>query len=980
VTRSRQTICLWACAGVLLTVGLPFLYGRLTARSPERLVAEARRKLARGQYAEAEALARQALAGDSHHGGALLVAADAAASQKHLEAALKYYLQVPDDCSPALVEGQYGAGQILVDQGRLSEGEQKFRRALACDPGHRNSHIRLAYVLGITGRRWESVEHMLTILRSGHFPGEYLIFLGDVERVVERRRVLTRCRAVAPEDPLPLLGEARIAVVMDDLPEARRLLERVVASLPNENEAQARLGSMLLDMNEREEFNHWLARLPPAADAHPGIWMVRGLWFWEQNDLPTAARCFWEAVLRDPDHRQANYRLGTTLAAMKDPARAAPFFERAERLEALMSVIDELFRNNHDTQSMAQASALAEALGRTWEAWGWALLARGEDPRLDWAEQTIARLKPRLTPDLPRTLPERNPARQIDLSSFPLPGRTASAGPATPRPGDGQSQVQIRYADVAAAAGIQFVYFNSRDSSKPSTRIFESTGGGVAALDFDGDAWPDLYFTQGCRQPPVGPREEHRDRLFRNLGDGRAADVTEAAGLGDERFSQGISAGDCNNDGFPDLYLANIGGNRLYRNNGDGTFTETTAPAGIHGNDWTTSCLIADLNGDSWPDIYDVNFCAGPDVFTLLCGKKGAARACSPQAFDAAPDRVYLNRGDGTFEEVTESAGISAPNGYGLGIVAADFEGTGRLNLFIANDGTANFYFVNHSDRRDGKLRFVEQALVAGLAFDADGLPQACMGVAAGDADGNGLMDLHVTNFYNESDTLYLQQPGGGFVDMTRAASLREPSYEPLGFGTQFLDGDLDGMPDLVVTNGHVDDLRSAGQPYEMSPQFYRNVGGGRFVELPASSLGEFFERKYLGRGLARLDWDRDGKEDFAVSHIGSPAALVVNRTPRVGHFLALQFRGVACDRDAIGTTVQITAGGRTLMSQLTAGDGYQASNERRLVMGLGNASHIDKLVVRWLSGVEQTFSNVAPDRDVMLVEGRAELVSMPGK
>ena len=974
-----MTICLWASGAAFLTLGLLFLYERNTARSADRLLAEARRQLAMGRYREAETLAGQALARRPHDGWPLIVAAEAAASQKHLDAALEYYLQVPDDCSPASVSGQFGAGEILVHQGRLSDAEQKFRRALAGDPGHLYSHFRLAFVLGISGRRWESVAHLLTVVRSGRFPAEHLVMLGDVERVVDKRQILTWCRQNAPDDPLPLLGQARIALVTNDLAEARRLLERVVAVLPNENEAQARLGSVIQETGRDEEFLNWLARLPPAADQHPETWVVRGRWLLAQHELRAAARCFWEAVLRDPDHRQANYRLGTTLAALNDPLRAAPFLKRAEKLEELTTVIGDLYRNHHDKESMRKASLRTESLGRIWEAWGWARLARAEDPTLDWAQQTIARLEPLLRPDLPRTLPELEPARQIDFSAYPLPDWKAPRPLAAHEPRDESSPVQVRFADVAAEAGIQFVYFNSPDPSNRGTRIFETTGGGVAALDFDADAWPDLYFTQGCRQPRDEEQGEHRDRLFRNLGDGRAADVTEAAGLGDEQFSQGISAGDYNNDGFPDLYLANIGRNRLYRNNGDGTFADVTVTAGILGDDWTTSCLIADLNGDSWPDLYDVNFCAGLNVFTLLCPKNGVARSCSPRAFEAAPDRVYVNQGDGTFLDATESAGIIAPNGYGLGIVAADFEGAGSLNLFVANDGTANFYFVNQTDRRDGKLKFTEQALAAGLAFDADGLPQACMGVAAGDADSNGLIDLFVTNFYDESDTLYLQQPGGLFVDMTRQAGLRDPSPSPLGFGTQFLDGELDGLPDLVLTNGHVDDLRSIGQPYEMSPQYYRNIGSGRFIEVQVSSLGKFFEGKYLGRGLARLDWNRDGKEDFAVSHIGSPAALVVNRTEGAGHFLALQFRGVISNRDAIGTIVRITAGGRTRTSQLTAGDGYQASNERRLVFGLGDATTVEKLHVRWLSGAEQTFSNIAADADLLLIEGRHDLIRLPG-
>jgi hypothetical protein len=642
-------------------------------------------------------------------------------------------------------------------------------------------------------------------------------------------------------------------------------------------------------------------------------------------------------------------------------------------------LIDNLFRNPDDTALMHKASRVAESLDRLWEAWGWARVAQAEDPTLEWPSETIARIEPLLHAGLPRSIPERNPARRLDVSSYPLPDfehlHTAASSSAPTQ----LAHALIQFADIAEAAGIRFVYFNSPDPSTAGARIVETTGGGVAAFDFDGDTWPDLYFTQGCRLPPGEETGEHRDRLFRNQGNGRAADVTDAAGLGDTQFSQGICAGDYNNDGFPDLYLANLGRNRLYRNNGDGTFADVTDAAGLHGEHWTTSCLIADLNGDSWPDLYDVAYCSGENLVDLVCGGEGVMRSCSPLAFAAAPDQVYLNRGDGTFENVTSSSGIDAPNGYGLGIVAADFSGSGRLNVFVANDQAANFYFVNQTVDRERKLQFAEEALATGLAFDADGMARACMGVAAGDADGNGLIDLFVSNFYNESDTLYLQQPGGLFADMTRSAGLREPTFEPLGFGTQFIDGDLDGNADLILTNGHIDDMRALGQPYEMSPQFFRNTGGGHFVELKGtSSPGAFFDGKYRGRGLARLDWNRDGKEDFAVSHIGTNAALVINRTQGAGHFIALRFRGTTSDRDAIGTTVRVTAGGRTWTSQLAAGDGFQASNERRVVLGLGDARRVDRLVIRWLSGTEEAFEGVLADQDLLVIEGRHALIPFP--
>ena len=259
---------------------------------------------------------------------------------------------------------------------------------------------------------------------------------------------------------------------------------------------------------------------------------------------------------------------------------------------------------------------------------------------------------------------------------------------------------------------------------------------------------------------------------------------------------------------------------------------------------------------------------------------------------------------------------------------------------------------------------------MAGVAVDADGMSQACMGVAVGDADGDGLPDLYVTNFYLESNTLYRQIAPGQFADVTRRARLRDPSFAMLGFGTQFLDADLDGLEDLVVTNGHIDDLTSIGDPYKMPTQVYRNLGRGRFTEVSARSLGSFFEKHHLGRGLARLDWNRDGLDEFVVSHLEEPAALLLNSSESIGHSLAIQLRGTRCNRDAIGAIVQLSVGHRQVTRQLTAGDGYQASNERQLIFGLGDATEIDELTVRWPAGPTQSWNHLTADQLLLIIEG----------
>jgi hypothetical protein len=366
-----------------------------------------------------------------------------------------------------------------------------------------------------------------------------------------------------------------------------------------------------------------------------------------------------------------------------------------------------------------------------------------------------------------------------------------------------------------------------------------------------------------------------------------------------------------------------------------------------------------------------VGYVQGEHVFDRPClMPDGSPRLCTPHEFPAAPDHLYLNLGDGRFADVSVEAGLDVPDGKGLGVVAADFDGSGRLSLFVGNDAVPNFLFVNETSAPGAPPRFREQGLATGVAVDGEGRSQACMGIAAGDADGNGRLDLYVTNFRNEANTLYLQHDALVWVDDTRRAGLHEASFDLLGFGTQFLDADLDGRPDLVVTNGHVGDLRRHGVPYQMRPQFFRNVGRGRFVELEGAAAGPFFQGEYLGRGLARLDWNRDGRPDFVVQHLESPAALVTNRTARPGHFLTLELTGTVSARDALGATVSLQAGGQTQTAQLCAGDGYLASNQRQLFFGLGAATTIERLEVAWPSGHKSVFTQLDADQELHLIEG----------
>ncbi|HEX6987147.1 MAG TPA: VCBS repeat-containing protein, partial [Planctomycetaceae bacterium] len=578
-----------------------------------------------------------------------------------------------------------------------------------------------------------------------------------------------------------------------------------------------------------------------------------------QGDLRVAARCFWESVRRVPAQRRGNYQLGQVLVSLGEEA-GHEFAERAGKLYELTQLLDEVLRTEGRSESAFRAvTNLTEATGRAWEAYAWAAAAAEAFPDSAWPHATLARLAPVVAENPPHTLPAANLALKHDYSGFPDHRELLRSVTGGSEPQAGAPVVSSILFEEEADAGIDFVYENGHDPSTKGARMFEQNGGGVAVLDFDLDGWPDLYFTQGAKwvhgAPASTPTPGLVDRLYRNDGGRRFAEVTPVAGLGDPGYGQGVSVGDLDADGFADLYVANIGVNRLYRNNGDGTFTDATEESGLEGQAWTASCVMADLNADGLPDLFDVTYVTGPDVYEAICN----GRACSPRIFEGLPDRLHLNQGDGTFAFVPNATPTT--DSKGLGVVAADVGSRGRPSLFIANDQVPNHFLRNLPSDDPSNIRLQEEGFVTGLAFDGEGLPMACMGIAADDADGNGLLDFFVTNFKDESNTLYLQDAPGLFVDATVPAGLKAPSVPFVGWGTQFLDADLDGEPDLVVVNGHVDDYRDEGGEYHMRPQFFRNTGGGRFVEL-FDEAGAYFGRKYLGRGLARLDWNRDGRPD----------------------------------------------------------------------------------------------------------------------
>lgn len=862
-------------------------------------------------------------------------------------------------------------GRIAFEFGQASAAESFYRESIEANPAESDAIDQLIFLLTLEGRSQEAQKLAWERLLAGVISPNYLTILGVSQSSLDATSAFAqRCLAANSGDSLPRLGLAHQAWRDDQLEEVRQQLTPVLKQHPQLVEAQALWCRLLVELDDFGGFVAANSSLPPEAETHSEIWLSRGIWAEKKGQLAAAVRCLGESIRLDPNSRSAHYRLSQVLTALGKPEQARPFAERAQKLTQLTLEIGQLPRKATAEQYRPIIEQL-EQLGREREASAWCqriALETGSQP--DWATAIQERLAPQLDGHRLRTSGDGDLSRLIPLEDYPLPDylQTSSARPAAVSNSDDRG---IRFDEEAERVGVRFTYING-ELAGDSESLMQMNGGGIAVIDYDHDSLPDLHLTQGGQLPPGPISLEHQDQLFRNRGaDAGFLNVTESIGLRDIDYGQGATVGDFDNDGFADLWVGNIGTNRLYYNNGDGTFSEVPVASSQATPVWTSSSVMADLNRDGHPDIYAVTYLGG-DALTRVCSKRSNPR-CSPLQFDAEPDRVYLNSGDGTFRDVTEQYGLQAPDGRGLGIVAGDFDSSQRLSLFVSNDMTANFYFRNLTMNPKSPA-FQEQAILSGLAYDDEGRAKACMGVAAGDPNRDGRLDLFVTNFHRQSNDYFLQQEDGSFRDHSREADLYHPSFEPLGWGTQFLDADLDGELDLIVTNGHVYDPLDPRVPYAMQPQFFHNRGNGKYAELASAQLGRFFQLAWHGRALARLDWNNDGRDDACISQMNQPAAMLTNRTDSAGHWVAFRLTAIDSSRDAIGTTIHLKSGDQAWTAQLTAGDGFHASNERRLVFGLGDRTSIDSIEVIWPSGARQQFHSLEIHRTWHLVEHQEPL------
>ena len=518
-----------------------------------------------------------------------------------------------------------------------------------------------------------------------------------------------------------------------------------------------------------------------------------------------------------------------------------------------------------------------------------------------------------------------------------------------------QVQTQLRFTNITQQAGIRFRYQSGADANECT--MLETLGGGVALFDYDLDGQLDIFATGGgdLREQRITGRP---GRLYRNLGNGKFADVTQQSGLDlAGRYSHGAFVADYDNDGDPDLLVTGYGGLALFRNNGEGTFSELSQPAGLRDSQWSTSAAWGDLNGDGLLDLYVAHYvdwsfqkhprCNARQQGTLAGGSR-KRDVCSPKQFDGLRDSLYLNRGDGTFTDASQQLNTTM-GGKGLGVLIADIELDGDVDVYVTNDTIANFLF-----RNNGKT-LEEVGKLSGAGYGNQGNEDGSMGIGLGDVNRDGIPDICVSNFQNENYAMYRGLGRGRFIYSSAQAGLKQVGNRYVGWGMAFSDFDQDGDEDLVATNGHVLKFPDSA-PRKQRPFLFENRQLGRLTNV-AAAAGDYFSSSHEGRGLAVGDLDGDGDGDVVISDISEGIIVLCNDSAQLGHWLQVRLIGTAGNRDAIGAIVELRSGHKQIRQRFSGGS-YASTSSPRIHFGLGSTSSIESLVIRWPSGKKSSIPN----------------------
>ncbi len=584
---------------------------------------------------------------------------------------------------------------------------------------------------------------------------------------------------------------------------------------------------------------------------------------------------------------------------------------------------------------------------------------------------------PQKTQELPKPPQTSNPMSGVSTGGSYAPVKDEKNRPITA--GGFVDGAPVVFEDATEKSGLG--KFQHVSGTPEKTFILEAPGSGVAILDYDNDGWPDIYLLNGSTYDALrGKTKPPRAALYHNNHDGTFTDVTERAGVANEHWGFGVGVGDFDNDGWPDFYVANFGKNRLYHNNHDGTFTDVAEKAGVTLGGWSSGVTFGDYDGDGRLDLYvagyvkfDIDHPPVPGTAITqysFCQYRGKPVMCGPRGLPGERNHLFHNNGDGTFTEVSEKAGVANEKGfYGFGTVFADVNDDGRLDLVVANDSTPNYLFLNKGDGT-----FEDYSYASGFALNESGREQASMGLAVGDYRNDGHLSLYVTNFSDDYFTLYQNEGDATFTDVSFQSGVAEITIPFLGWGTGFLDYDNDGWKDLLAANGHVYpavDENDWGMTYRQRPLLFRNLGGTRFQPV-AAATGSGLAVLVSARGAAFGDLFNDGKIDVVLNNVDGPPTLLRNVLNNGSNWVDLKLvGGPKSPRDAIGAKAFLTAIGMTQRADVISGGSYCSSNDLRLHFGLGKAARVDKLEIRWPSGERELVQLSGVNRIFTIVEGK---------
>ncbi len=933
-------------------------------------VAAARELMNRRDFAGAGERIQALLIDQPTNPAVLELAADLSIQRGHTDRAIEFLRLAIDSSDKPSSSTLDKLGQQFMNAGKPFDALDAAVLSVEHSPQDPVLRQKLVGLQASLGMQRDSADHLRWLVQRGSGNVNLLIILSDLNRPQTVEATCQYALKKNPDDLRPQYSLACLPAYHGKWSEVTEKLASVIDQHPQFVPAQALYGRGVVELGDVEAIEKWFASLRGDVQQDPQYWMAAGILADQQNQPERAAHAFWRAALLNEDDAEALSRLSVNLARIGRTDESKLAAQRAGKLTVLRDQVDSLLalRNNSQSAALRIAITLKE-LGRLWEATTWlqAAFAMTQNVAPNLTE-TYKSIRSELTAETPWQSPDKLVAMNLDLSD--LPGIDAPLEIVrTQSSSNDQSSVGFRFADEAARRNLRHVCAIGKPSGEEADlAIYQSGAGGAGVIDFDLDGWPDVYLTVIDGEPKA--INSRPNRFFRNI-EGQFVELTSQVGVGDRGFSQGIAVGDYNSDGLPDLWVANIGANRLYRNNGDGTFTDATTQAGLRGNQWTTSGAIADLDGDGHADLFEVQYCAGDKPLTQQCmdQKLNQARSCSPLAFDAERDRVWRGVGDGSFTEATDAWFDRHEGGRGFGLIVGQLDGESGLDVYVANDMTGNHYWSRHEDHENA-FRLSDQATIRGLAVNARSLSQASMGMAAGDADGDGDVDFLLTHFSGDHNTYYEQVSPGMWADRSQQVGLAAPSDRMLGYGTQWIDAENDGSPELFIANGDIDDFTHENRRFRQPVQFFDRAGDGRWVEVRRDLMGEYFTRDHLARSVVTLDADRDGRSDLLVTHLFDPVALLINQTKTDLHQVRFFLKATRSHRDAIGAKIELQADGRRLVGQLFAGDGFQCSNERCVTFGTGASRQFNDVKITWPDGTVEKLGSLDAGNDYLVIQG----------